>query len=110
MIDQSYRLTRLTSEISAPETAVILLDVVLGYGCNPDPAGEIAECLAGGPGESRRGSRGPIVIASICGTHEDPQGYGRQRHTLASTGVLVADTNAGACELARKALGGESDE
>ncbi|MFH1313934.1 MAG: acyl-CoA synthetase FdrA [Candidatus Eisenbacteria bacterium] len=110
MIDQSYRLTRLAKEVSDGETAVILLDVVLGYGCSADPAGEIAGCLAGESGENRRGPGGPIVIASICGTHQDPQGYDRQRQALLSAGVLVAETNAQACELARKALGGESGE
>jgi FdrA protein len=110
MIDQSYRLTRLAKEASDPETAVILLDVVLGYGCTSDPAGEIAACLAAEPGQGRRGPGGPIVIASICGTRQDPQGYDRQRHALTSVGVLAAETNAEACELARKALGGESDD
>jgi succinyl-CoA synthetase alpha subunit len=110
MIDQSYRLTRLAKEASDPETAVILLDVVLGYGCNADPAGEIAGCLAGESGGNRKSPGGPIVIASICGTYQDPQGYDRQRQALSSVGVLVAETNAQACELARKALGGQADE
>jgi FdrA protein len=95
MIDQSCRLTRLAREIQDPETAVILLDIVLGYGCNGDPAGEIVQSI-------RRG--GPIVIASICGTQQDPQNYYRQRDTLESAGVIVAETNAEACELALEAV------
>ncbi len=110
MIDQSYRLTRIIKEASDPETAVILLDVVLGYGCNDDPAGEIAETFTRvfGDGKARPGS--PIVITSICGTHQDPQDYDRQRYALLSAGALVAETNAEACELARTALTGERDE
>jgi FdrA protein len=97
MIDQSYRLTRLAREIRDPETAVIFLDIVLGYGCNNDPAGEIVQSLRHG---------GPIVVAGICGTQQDPQNYYRQRDTLESAGVIVAETNAEACELALEAVMG----
>lgn len=110
MLDQSYRLTRLVKEASDPETAVVLLDVVLGYGCSDDPAGEIAETLKKVSGAEGSGAGEPVVIASICGTHGDPQDYGRQREALESAGVIVAETNAGACDLAREALAGTGDE
>jgi succinyl-CoA synthetase alpha subunit len=106
MIDQTYRLVRLAREVRDPETAVILLDVVLGYGCNEDPGGEIARHLK----ELRRDGPaiegGPIAIASICGTYDDPQGYDRQRDALEEAGVVVARTNAGACALALTVLKG----
>ncbi|HEY7432463.1 MAG TPA: FdrA family protein, partial [Streptosporangiaceae bacterium] len=41
MIDQSLRLARLAADAKDPQTAVILLDVVLGHGAHPDPASEI---------------------------------------------------------------------
>jgi FdrA protein len=96
MIDQSYRLARLRREMADPETAVVLLDVVLGYGCNGDPAGEIASVLAEGAGSSGSGGRAerPAVVASVCGTRSDPQDYDRQRRELEAAGVLVAETNA----------------
>jgi FdrA protein len=109
MIDQWYRLDRLAREFADPETAVILLDVVLGYGANADPAGEIAGALA----ELARGAgaehRMPLVIASICGTRDDPQGYERQRAVLESAGVVMAQTNAHACELVGHILTGDPD-
>jgi FdrA protein len=101
MIDQAYRLTRLGREIADPETAVVLLDVVLGYGCNQDPGGEIARALRA----TSSGSR-PAIVASICGTPGDPQGYDRQKQELVAAGVLVADTNAVAAEWVAKIAGG----
>ena len=109
MIDQAQRLARLKREAGDPETAVILLDVVLGYGCNSDPAGEIAAVL----GEIARGLGSgvtmPVVVASICGTRGDPQGYDRQKRALEAAGVMVAPTNAYACGLVRELLKGVCD-
>jgi succinyl-CoA synthetase alpha subunit len=96
MIDQAYRLARLAKEAADPETAVILLDVVLGYGTNPDPAGELAAAVAA--------AAGPVYIASVCGTSGDPQNYAVQRRKLEDVGVLVAETNALACRLAGEML------
>jgi FdrA protein len=111
MIDQRYRLDRIGKEAADPETAVILLDVVLGYGCNSDPGGEIAGALARiAPGDARQSTPaagGPLVVASICGTREDPQGYDGQKRVLQSAGVVVAETNARACEVARGILKGD---
>ena len=41
MIDYSTRCKRILDEARDPETAVILLDIVLGYGSNMDPLAEI---------------------------------------------------------------------
>ena len=104
MIDQSYKLARLAREFEDPETAVVLMDVVLGYGCNMDPGGEIAEALAGLV--KKGGSGGPAVVVGLCGTDDDPQGYARQRQKLESAGALVAETNELACDLVARIIGG----
>ncbi len=106
MIDQSYRLVRLAREMEDPETAVILLDVVLGYGCHEAPGVEIAEAITSAWGRVKPGGDRPLVIAGICGTHGDPQGYAAQRDALEAAGVYVAEHNEGMCELALAALGG----
>jgi FdrA protein len=106
MIDQSYRLARLAREVGDRETAVVLMDVVLGYGCNEDPAGEIARALGKmGGGPAGRGRSRPVVVASVCGTRGDPQNYDRQRQVLEDAGVFVAETNAIACRWALNLLG-----
>jgi len=104
MIDQTFRLARLHKELSDPQTAVILLDVVLGYGCNMDPAGEIVATIRSHLGKDRLGEGDPVVIASVCGTPGDPQNYELQKQKLKAAGIIVAETNAFACELALSAL------
>ncbi len=96
MIDHRLRNERLLEEASDPEVAVILLDVVLGYGSHPDPAAEMVPVLRKATGKGRA----PVFVASVCGTDEDPQGLKRQEAALREAGVLLADSNARAVKLA----------
>jgi succinyl-CoA synthetase alpha subunit len=105
MIDQSYKLARITKEFEDPETAVILLDVVLGYGCNMDPGGEIAGVLKK-LREKVPEDGAPAVLVSLCGTHDDPQGHARQKQQLEAAGAVVTDTNELACMVVAKLIGG----
>jgi len=98
MIDPSLRNDLLKQALASPDTAVILLDVVIGYGAHDDPAGSIAEILSGSP------ENGPLVIASVTGTEADPQNYSAQVRRLREAGVIVESTNARAVELAAAAL------
>ena len=100
MIDPEARNELLAKTLADPEVAVVLLDVVIGYGAHADPAGLIASTLAG---VAARGLA--PVIASITGTDGDPQGYTRQAALLAAAGVLVAGSNAQAAELAARVIG-----
>jgi FdrA protein len=93
MIDQSLRLEHL----AATEEPVVLLDVVLGYGAHPDPAGELAPVIE---------TLDRHVIVALCGTAGDPQGFEDQRRRLADAGAVVTRSNAHAARLARKASGG----
>ena len=94
MIDPIIRTDKLRSAFTDPSLAVILLDVVIGFGAHPDPAGQIASTLSGTP------SNRPHIVASVTGTEADPQVRSRQIATLQAAGVLVAPSNAGATELA----------
>lgn len=89
MIDPSGRLELLRAQAEDPAVAVVLLDVVLGHGSHPDPAGSLApvcsELMAGG---------GPQVVAYVLGTEGDPQVYSRQRAALEAVGCIVPQTNA----------------
>jgi FdrA protein len=94
MIDHRLRNERLLEEAADPAVAVILFDVVLGYGSHPDPAAEMLPAL-------RKARKRPIaLVASVCGTDEDPQGLERQEAALREAGVLLADSNARAVMLA----------
>ncbi len=100
MIDMDLRARRLLQEATDPETAVILLDVVLGYASHPDPAAELAPFIERAVASARQAGRHLAVIAFVCGTEADPQSYQRQRQILEGAGAYVADNNAEAVELA----------
>ena len=46
MIDPTIRKMRLVEEAKDPEVAVILMDIMLGYGSHADPAGRDASAIA----------------------------------------------------------------
>ena len=94
MIDHRLRNERLLEEAADPTVAVILFDVVLCYGSHADPAAEMLPAL-------RKARKRPIaLVASVCGTDEDPQGLARQEAALREAGVLLAQSNARAVMLA----------
>jgi FdrA protein len=93
MIDYSLRNRRIAEEAEDPATAVILLDVVLGYGANPDPAAELRAVL-------RKAAQKVSVVCSITGTDQDPQNRSQVEAALRKTGATVMPSNAAACKLA----------
>jgi FdrA protein len=107
MIDPGLRNERFRREAADPETGVVLLDVVLGYGAHPDPAGELQEhieqALADRPG-------GLSVVVSLCGAAGDPQGLDGQAATLRAAGALVTRSSAQAARLALAAAGLDRDQ
>jgi FdrA protein len=94
MIEPTVRDAPLASALADPETGVVLLDIVLGYGASPNPAGHLAAQL-GKAGGSR-----PAVIACITGTEQDPQRRSGQIQILERAGVIVAPSAADATEFA----------
>jgi FdrA protein len=102
MIDHSLRLARLAREAERPGNHVILLDVVLGHGADPDPATAIAPAIRMAQDRATdRGDRLEVVV-SLCGTRDDPQDLQRQANRLADAGAVVHLSNARA---ARAAVG-----
>ncbi len=101
MIDPTLRLQYLRSAGADTQTAVVLLDVVLGYGAEPDPAPTLAPVIA-----EVRQDDGPAVVVSCVGTDADPQGLTRQAEALAAAGAEVYLSNAQATGRALELLGG----
>ena len=99
MIDPALRDRAVAALLGQADVAVVLVDVVLGFGAHPDPAGALARVVAAGPRER------PLVIASVCGIEGDPQGYARQVAALDEAGIAVVASNAGAAQAALVALG-----
>jgi succinyl-CoA synthetase alpha subunit len=101
MIDHRVRNERIVAEAMDRQTAVILLDVVLGHGAHPNPAEEMLPAIETARARAARGKRWIEFVAFICGTRADPQGLLRQEKRLREAGVLLASSNAGAVRLAR---------
>src|SRR5207248_11251094 len=95
MIDGRIRRDWIAREGGDAGTAVLLVDVVLGYGAHRDPAGEILPAI-----HAVRERRPLVVVASVCGTDADPQSRAAQIERLRAAGVIVMDSNAQAARLA----------
>jgi FdrA protein len=95
MVDLELRRRMLRED--GPRAGCVLLDVVLGHGSHPDPAGELADTL-------EDLARERPVIAHVCGTDADPQDARRQEAILREAGVVVAPTNAAAARLAKRVV------
>ena len=100
MIDNDLRIRRLLQEGGDPQTAVIMLDVVLGYGAHPDPAAELAPVIRQACQSALEEGRELPVIASVTGAEGDPQGLSRQVQALEKAGVVVCRSNAEAARTA----------
>ncbi len=100
MIEPSLRLARLVQEAKDPEVAVILLDIVLGYGAHSDPAGVILPAILEARKLAAAEGRYLKMIAYVCGTGSDKQNKVEQEHKLATAGVTLAESNAAAARLA----------
>lgn len=105
MIDNQLRIRRLMQEANDSETAVIVLDVVLGYGAHPDPVSELGPAIRDARERAAAQGRELIVVASVTGTEDDPQGLGRQVEGLKDAGAIVSSCNAAAARLAGLIVG-----
>jgi len=100
MIDPTIRKQRIRREMVDPAVAVLLLDVVLGYGSNEDPAGAlIPEIVEAKRAFRDRGKYLPVV-ATVVGTESDPQKLTEQEEKLREAGVVVMPSNAQAVAVA----------
>lgn len=100
MIEPSLRLPRLLAEAADPETAVILMDFVLGYGSHADPVGITLPTIAEAKRIAKEAGRHLEIIGYVCGTEQDVQGLIGQEQKLAAAGVTLAKSNAQAARLA----------
>ncbi len=110
MIDPEVRIKKIMECARDPQTGVILLDCMLGYGCHPDMAGALAPAIREAQEIAKADGRKLYFVASVCGTRQDPQNYDQEVETLKQCGVLVEESNARAIRLALKLKGIEFTE
>lgn len=99
MIDHRLRNERLAKEAADPETAVILLDIVLGHGAHADPASVMAPAIGAAHETARRAGRRIAIVGFVCGTSADPQGLKKQEDALRKAGLILCASNAEAVRL-----------
>ncbi len=100
MLDGTLRRDWILQAAQDSSTAVILLDVILGYGSHPDPVGELLPALQQVTRQAQTAGRHLTVVASVCGTEQDPQRRSTQVDALRAHGVIVMPSNAQAARLA----------
>ena len=93
MLDNDLRIRQMQQEADDPEVAVILLDVVLGYGAHPDPASELAPAIAEARAKAEQAGRHLEVVTIVVGTDEDPQDMDAQIQQLKDAGARVETSN-----------------
>src|SRR6266852_1719640 len=108
MIDPTLRLQYLALAAEDPETAVILLDIVLGFCAQQNPAAVYAPAIAQARARAAAAGRVLPVIVSLCGTEGDPQRLSMQRRALEAAGALVFESNVAAA-LAAASLVSDAD-
>jgi len=95
MMDFDLRNKRILQEAKDDETAIILFDLVLGYGANIDPIGEILPVIK----DAQKNAPDMSFICSVTGTELDPQNRSETIKTLEKNGVIVMPSNAAAAEI-----------
>jgi FdrA protein len=93
MIDPSLRNLVIREAAGDPAIAILLFDLVLGFGSHPSPADDLADALRDAQRSAALQGRKLVSIGHVCGTDGDPQDRAAQIRTLASAGVIVADSN-----------------
>jgi FdrA protein len=109
MIDFMLRNKKILEEAKDPEVAVILLDVVLGYGSNMQPGDELNPFISEAKELAGKDGRNITFVCSITGTVDDPQDRNKVKKQLEDAGAIVMPSNAAAAKLASyivKNLGG----
>jgi succinyl-CoA synthetase alpha subunit len=80
-------------------TALILVDVVLGYGSHENAAGVVADSVAQARARLETSGKDLIAIASVTGTDQDPQNLDESIASLEQAGITVMPSNAQAVRL-----------
>ncbi|MCM2324044.1 MAG: hypothetical protein NDJ90_12360, partial [Oligoflexia bacterium] len=100
MIDFSLRNKRIFDEARDPEVAVLLFDLVLGWGAHPDPVPELVPVIEKAQRVAKAVGRHLPMVACVTGTDTDPQNRTTVVRALEQAGVIVEASHAAAAELA----------
>jgi FdrA protein len=94
MIDPTLRNQRITDAGRDSDCGLLLIDVVLGYAADPDPAATIAPAIRQARQDAKDDGRELPVAVALIGTAADPQGMERQAIEIRNAGAHVFTSNA----------------
>ncbi|MBM4277084.1 MAG: acyl-CoA synthetase FdrA [Deltaproteobacteria bacterium] len=94
MIDSGLRYERILTEAKDPQVSILLLDFILGFNASLDPAGELLPAIDEAISEAKKRGESLTVVASVCGTEQDPQDFNLQFKKLEGAGVFVFSNSA----------------
>ena len=100
MIDPSLRDAAVLRQAADTSVAVILFDLVLGFGAHQNPAAGLAAALAEAQRLARADGRSLLFIGHVCGTDGDPQDKAAQVRQLQDAGAIIVGSNVEAALLA----------
>ncbi len=101
MIDFTFRKERMIEESKDKEVAIIIFDLVLGWGSNIEPIKEIRDTIK----LSIKNSNSQILFcAIIVGTEKDVQNYANIERQLKKLGVMTFNSNVTMSEFVGKIL------
>jgi FdrA protein len=106
MIDPALRNQAIVQAGRDRLVGAILLDVILGLGAHPDPAGATLPAIRAALEAANADGRELAVVAHVVGTDQDPQGLTRQESALRSAGVQVCGSNYAAARAAGLVIAG----
>jgi FdrA protein len=107
MIDGTTRFQFIEKAAKQSDVAVILFDLVLGYGSHEDMATPLSKVVKRAIAEAANEGRRLYFVGSICGTKNDPQGYDTQLKLMQEAGAIITDSNFSAVRTALHIIGHE---
>jgi len=110
MIDPEKRIEMLEKSVNDPETAVIMIDNVIGNGGHEDMASELAPAIKRILESARQDGRQLVVLATVVGTVQDIQGYDKQIEILKECGAIICKTNDQMVRTAIQLVGGKVEQ
>jgi FdrA protein len=93
MINPGDRNNRILAELKDDRVKVLLLDVVLGYGAHPDPAGDLSNVIREAKDSFEKKGGYLSCVVFICGTQDDIQNLAEQKKKLEACGAIVTESS-----------------
>lgn len=110
MIDPENRIAMLEKSMNDQETAVIMIDNVIGNGGHEDMASALAPTIKRILDNARQDGRQLAVLVTVVGTAQDIQGYDKQIDILQTSGAIICKTNDQMVRTAIQLVGGKVEQ